>query len=126
MSDDATNSSVGVRLGAAIISALVIVGFISVIGLLLFRPINVNNEVGDVLKMLLGTLAAKFGDVVAFHINSSSGSKSKDDIIATRLVPMPSQPAPAQPAPPPPAQQPAPPVPGGADAMLNPPRPPRM
>ena len=75
------------RIGAALVSVLVIVGFITVITLLLLRPISVTGEVGDVLKILLGTLAAKFGDVVAFHINSSAGSKTKDDIIATRLIP---------------------------------------
>lgn len=75
------------RLGATVVSALVICGFVLVLALLLLRPIGLEGAGAEILKVMVGILGAKFGDVVAFHINSSAGSKAKDDIIAAQLAP---------------------------------------
>ena len=73
------------RIGPIIVSVLVVIGFISVLGLILFHPVNVTGEIADVFKILVGALSAKFGDVVQYNIGSSAGSKNKDDIINDHL-----------------------------------------
>lgn len=65
-----------------IVSTIVVVGFISILVLLILRPFSVEEKVVSILQVLVGTLAAKFGDVVQFHIGSSAGSKAKDATIA--------------------------------------------
>lgn len=70
------------RLGTTIISIIVTAGFLGVLILLLVRPLSIAGDVGDLLKILTGILGAKFGDVVAYHINSTVGSKDKDATIS--------------------------------------------
>lgn len=69
------------NIGPSLIAVLVIVGFVSAVIVLLFKPVQVSGDVGDILKMLLGALSAKFCDVVSYHIGSSAGSKAKDATI---------------------------------------------
>lgn len=69
------------KLNPAIISILVVVAFAGVLILLLVKPVTLTTEVGTILNVLTGTLAAKFGDVVSYHIGSSAGSVSKDNIL---------------------------------------------
>jgi len=64
--------------GPVLISILVIAGFISACVLLLLKPITLSDNAGQILNILLGTLGAKFSDVVSYHIGSSAGSKAKD------------------------------------------------
>ena len=73
----------GSKPGPIIISCLVIVGFVSVLVLLILKPITFDEKIADILKILVGTLAAKFGDVVQYHIGSSAGSRGKDDVLNT-------------------------------------------
>lgn len=70
------------KLSPAIISIIVVLSFIGVVALLLLRPVALSGDVATIINMLTGTLAAKFGDVVAYHIGSSAGSKEKSDILA--------------------------------------------
>lgn len=74
------------RLAPTIVSTIVVVGFIIVLVLLIVRPVALEANVADLLKILTGTLAAKFGDVVMYHIGSSSGSKEKDDMNKALLL----------------------------------------
>lgn len=74
-----------VRLAPTIISTLVISGFVAVLVLLIVRPVAMDEKIADLLKILTGALSAKFGDVVQYHIGSSAGSKSKDDLLAEKL-----------------------------------------
>lgn len=68
--------------GPVIISCLVVIGFMGVLILLIIRPLQIDSQIGDILKILIGSLGAKFGDVVQYHIGSSAGSRNKDEIIA--------------------------------------------
>lgn len=67
--------------GPAIVSAIVVAGFVTLIVLLVVSPIKLEEHVAQILNILTGTLAAKFGDVVQYHVGSSAGSKAKDDVL---------------------------------------------
>lgn len=69
------------KFGPTIVSSVVVIGFITILILLILRPIEIETQILDILKILVGTLAAKFGDVVQYHIGSSLGSKDKDAVI---------------------------------------------
>lgn len=69
------------KTNTTVISALVIVAFAAVFVFLLLKPVSLDKEVSALLYILTGTLAAKFGDVVAYHIGSSAGSTAKDSIL---------------------------------------------
>ena len=49
--------------------------------MLVWSPVMLDERVAQILNILTGTLAAKFGDVVQYHVGSSAGSKAKDDIL---------------------------------------------
>lgn len=72
----------GADVGRTLISSLVVIGFFGTVAILLFHPITVDTIMGDVLKILTGTLGANFGAVVQYHFGSSAGSKNKDAILA--------------------------------------------
>ena len=67
-----------VKYGAILVTTVVAVTFGIVLCLLLSKSIPDS----DPVKILIGTLAAKFGDSVNFWVGSSSGSKAKDEIVA--------------------------------------------
>jgi uncharacterized membrane protein YeaQ/YmgE (transglycosylase-associated protein family) len=69
------------KLNPAIISILVVIAFAGVLALLLLKPVSLSAEVGTIINVLTGTLAAKFGDVVSYHIGSSAVVSGKDDIL---------------------------------------------
>lgn len=69
------------KVGPVIVSTLVISGFIIVLVLLIVKPIAIDATIADILKILVGSLSAKFGDVVQFHIGSSAGSRDKDSVL---------------------------------------------
>lgn len=50
--------------------------------ILFFRPLPTANE--KVVGMIVGVLIAKWGDQVAWHFNSSSGSAKKTDLMAAQ------------------------------------------
>lgn len=72
----------GADVGRTIISSLVVVGFFGTVAVLLLHQVAVDSVMGDVLKILTGTLGANFGAVVQYHFGSSAGSKNKDAILA--------------------------------------------
>lgn len=72
--------------GPIVISALVVIGFMGVLVILILKPTQVDAQIGDILKILIGSLGAKFGDVVQYHIGSSAGSRNKDDVIASNMA----------------------------------------
>lgn len=61
---------------APIISTLVTLAFMGALWLIVTQEIPVNSR--EIAYILLGTLAAKWGDVVAYWVGSSSGSAAKD------------------------------------------------
>ena len=68
-----------------LVSVIVVVGFVFVLAMLILRPVAITDATLQLLLVLTGTLAAKFGDVVQYHIGSSAGSRSKDDSIQKLL-----------------------------------------
>lgn len=68
------------RIAPIVVSALVIAGFVTVLVLLIVKPIVIDEKISSLLQILTGALSAKFGDVVQYNIGSSSGSKEKDDL----------------------------------------------
>ncbi len=75
-----------IKWGPILISCLVVAGFVGILILLIFKPITLEDHVATILNVLTGTLAAKFGDVVQYHIGSSAGSKEKDDTTSALLL----------------------------------------
>jgi uncharacterized membrane protein len=71
------------RLGRNLVCTIVVVGFVMVLALFIVRPLTLSEQVLTLLNIMIGTLAAKFGDVVQFFIGSSAGSKNKDGVIET-------------------------------------------
>lgn len=67
------------------VSVIVSVNFGLVVYVLLTRAVP--NADSDLIKIMIGVLSAKFGDVVNFWIGSSSGSKAKDEIVASQNKP---------------------------------------
>jgi hypothetical protein len=58
------------------VTIIVICGFYGVSAYLIKFPIPTENR--EILLILIGAIGSKFGDVVAFWINSSMGSHNKD------------------------------------------------
>jgi hypothetical protein len=54
-------------------------GFFGLIAMLYIWPIQGDSK--DILQILLGTVAAKWGDQVAYYFNSSAGSARKTDML---------------------------------------------
>jgi hypothetical protein len=71
----------GQKVGPTLISVLVVVGFVTVLVLMIVRPVALDATVADILKILIGTLAAKFGDVVQYHIGDTAASKEKTTMV---------------------------------------------
>lgn len=69
------------KIAPIVVGSLVTTAFALILCLLILRPINLDAQIADILKIMIGTLGAKFGDVVQYFIGSSSGSKSKEDIL---------------------------------------------
>lgn len=66
----------------SVISMLVVVIFGGVLFLLLMRPITIDLSVKDLLLILFGILASKFGSVVDFYMGSSVGSKHANETLS--------------------------------------------
>lgn len=78
--------NLGFRLAPMIVSILVVVGFVTVLVLLVIKPVQLEASALDILKIMVGTLSTMTGQVVQYHIGSSAGSKSKDDILAGQIT----------------------------------------
>jgi Kef-type K+ transport system membrane component KefB len=66
--------------GRAIVSAIVVVGFILVTILYMTQKLN-GSAVPEILSILLGALATNFTAVVGYWIGSSASSSAKDTTI---------------------------------------------
>jgi hypothetical protein len=62
-----------------ILAAIIIIGFFTVLGLLLFKPIPEANQ--RVLDMLLGALVTCFIAIVMYWFGSSKGSADKTEMM---------------------------------------------
>lgn len=62
-----------------ILGGVVVVGIMIIVALLIYVELPSGNR--DVLFILVGTLAAKFSDVVSYFYGSSKGSSDKTTII---------------------------------------------
>ena len=66
-----------------VLGALIVLGFIFLLGLLIFQGVPAVNS--DLLYLAVGALVAKFGDVVAYFFGSSKGSSDKTTILSDQL-----------------------------------------
>lgn len=69
------------RLGPIVVSVIVAVMFGIVLNIILTKAGGVPDT--QLITLMCGVLAAKFGDVVNYWVGSSSGSKAKDENQAT-------------------------------------------
>lgn len=65
-----------IAFGAVVVSVLVTVAFMLALWFVVRQEIPLASR--EIAYILLGTLGAKFGDIVAYWVGSSSGSASKD------------------------------------------------
>jgi len=73
---DLAKAGSSIAWSAPAISTLVTVAFMGALWVVVTQEIPVNSR--EIAYILLGTLAAKWGDVVAYWVGSSSGSAAKD------------------------------------------------
>jgi hypothetical protein len=66
---------------AKILAIGVSFGFFGLISFMAFREVPATSK--DLLNILLGALSASFISIISFYFGSSSGSQSKDDVIAS-------------------------------------------
>jgi hypothetical protein len=59
------------------------IGFFGIIATLIC--ISIPDSTSNILFVLLGTLAAKWGDIIAYFFGSSKGSKDKGEVIANAM-----------------------------------------
>lgn len=71
------------KLGQIIVSVVVTIGFVTLLFLWVYRPVSIaDGAASEVLNVLVGALAAAFGQVVSYWLGSSAGSKDKDETLA--------------------------------------------
>lgn len=64
------------------LAALIIVGFFTILALLVLKPVpQINSEI---LYLVVGTLIGSFTSVVGYFFGSSAGSKQKTEIISKK------------------------------------------
>jgi drug/metabolite transporter (DMT)-like permease len=63
-----------------IIGGLVIIGFFTLLIILVFRPIPETNS--DLLYLVVGALVGSFGTIVTYNFGSSAGSAEKSNTIS--------------------------------------------
>jgi len=66
--------------GRVLVSIIVVAGFIGILVLVLTTKLQ-GTATSEVVLVMLGALAAAFGQVVSYWVGSSSGSSSKDATI---------------------------------------------
>lgn len=63
----------------ALLSAIVVLGVLSILGTLLFHPVPTENK--DLINIAFGGLLGSLTTVVAFYFGSSKSSQAKDDAL---------------------------------------------
>lgn len=71
--------------GRVLVSIIVVAGFIGILVLVLTTKLN-GTATSEVLLVMLGALAAAFGQVVSYWVGSSASSSAKDATISTMAV----------------------------------------
>ena len=66
----------------AVISIMVVVTFGTLMFLLILRPVAIDASLKEVLLILVGVLASKFGSVVDYYMGSSAGSKHANETLS--------------------------------------------
>jgi hypothetical protein len=61
-----------------VIDTVVVVGFFVVLGMLVMRPVAMDQTQFAVANILLGVLGSAFGQIINYHRGSSAGSAAKD------------------------------------------------
>jgi uncharacterized membrane protein YeaQ/YmgE (transglycosylase-associated protein family) len=64
-----------------ILTLCIIVGFFASLFAIPFMPIDGNEK--DIMLVLVGMVAAKFGSIIDFYFGSSSSSRTKDETISS-------------------------------------------
>lgn len=64
-----------------IIDVVVVLGFFLVLGVLVLRPVTMDQTQFAVANILLGTLGTSFVQIINYHRGSSAGSAAKDTAI---------------------------------------------
>ena len=67
--------------GRVMVSVIVVLGFILILILVLTTKLQ-GNATSEVLLVMLGALAAAFGQVVSYWVGSSASSSAKDATIS--------------------------------------------
>lgn len=62
-----------------ILGGLIVLGFFTLLGLLIFSPAPPDNK--DLLNITIGSLIAAFATVVGYFYGSSKGSSDKNELI---------------------------------------------
>lgn len=62
---------------------IVTAGFFGCVGIYLWKPPTTDQGTLQMLSLLIGGVAAKFGDVIAYYFNSSKGSKDSNEVVAS-------------------------------------------
>lgn len=66
-----------------VIDTVVVVGFLGLLFLLIYRPVEMSPIQVTVINVLLGYLGASFQQIINYHRGSSAGSAIKDRVIQT-------------------------------------------
>jgi hypothetical protein len=62
-----------------VLGALIVLGFFTLLGILMFSPVPTGNN--DVLNLAIGALITGFATVIGYFYGSSAGSKEKNDLL---------------------------------------------
>jgi amino acid transporter len=65
-----------------ILGALIVLGFFTLLGLLIFKEVPAENN--DVLNLAIGALISGFATVVGYFYGSSAGSAAKNDLLTKK------------------------------------------
>jgi len=70
--------------GRVLVSIIVVVGFLSILVLVITTKVQ-GNSPSEVQLVMLGALATSFGQVISYWVGSSASSSAKDATISTMV-----------------------------------------
>jgi len=70
-----------------VLAGFVFFGFFVLTGLLIFAPIDLNEDIKPVLNLLFGGLVSGFATVLAYYFGSSKGSADKNALLGSSSKP---------------------------------------